>query len=145
MGVRAARLAATAVLPTPVGPTRTGVRCRVSGPTKPTFQFLFRQLHHAWPAVHVVRRQRRGEQPDNELAHLARVERLTGLDGGAAGVSRRKALEPVLPASEAAAGEIGHQLLQAARRLEPGMRIRRGVHDDAAAGERLDLEPDAGE
>src|SRR5687768_276357 len=97
IGVSAASATAVAVLPTPVGPTRTGVRERDSGlgAAKAAFQLLFGKLHHRRPAVDVVRRQRRGEQPHDELAHLARIERLSRLDGGAARVRCGEALEPV--------------------------------------------------
>src|SRR6266508_1249194 len=100
MGVRAASATATAVLPTPVGPTMTGVWCLVSGTAKPPFQFLFGELHHARPSVDVVCRQRRGEQPHDQLAHLARVERLSRLDRGSTCVGRSEALQPILPAAK---------------------------------------------
>src|SRR6266540_3089812 len=113
MGVRVARLEATAVLPTPVGPTMTGVR-------GVAFRMWFSQ--NAVPTL-----------------PSAAAPCSAGRDGGSAGVGRRKALEPVLPAAKAATGEIGNELLQAAGGLEAGMRVRRGVHDDAATGEWLDL------
>src|SRR6266852_10351 len=146
IGVRAASATATAVLPTPVGPTMTGVRCRVSGgAAKTPFQLFLWQLDHRGPAMHIVRRECGRQQPDDELAHLVAIECLAGLDRGPAGVRGGKTLEPILPAAEPAAGEIGDQLLQAARRFEPGMRIWRRMHHDAPAGERLDLVPDARE
>src|SRR3989442_10419608 len=143
MGVRAARLTATAVLPTPVGPTRTGVRCRVSGPTKPTFQFLFRKLHHARPAVDVVRRQRRRKKPHDQLAHLPGIQRLSRLDRRTTRVCRGKPLQAILPAAKPATGQIRDELLQAARGLEARVRVRGGMYDNAAPGERLDLVADA--
>src|SRR5438093_4862384 len=144
-GVWAARATATAVLPTPVGPTRTGVWCLVSGTAKPPFQFLFGELHHARAAVDVVRRQRRRQQPHDQLAHFVGVECLSRLDRRAARERGGKALQPILPAAEPPAREIGDELLQAARGLETRMGVRRGVHDDAAAGEGLDLVADARE
>src|SRR5882762_289303 len=143
MGVRAARATATAVLPTPVGPTRTGVRGLVSGTAKPTFQFLFGQLDHGRTAVDVVRRQRRREQPHDQLAHLAGVQRLSRFDRRTTRVGRGKALQTILPAAEPAARQIGDELLEAAGGLEARVRVRRRVHDNAAAGERLYLVADA--
>ena len=95
--------------------------------------------------MHVVRRECRGEQADDELAHLVGIERLPGLDGGTTRIRRGESFEPVLPPAKPAAGEIGDELLQAPRRLETWVGIRRRVHDDAAAGERLDFVPDARE
>src|SRR4051794_15287266 len=117
MGLRLASATATAVLPTPVGPTMTGVNGRTvgrsDGPSsraaKTTFQFLFGQLHHTRPAVHVMCWERRAEQAHHQLAHLVGIERLTGLDRRATGVSRGEPLEPVLPSAEAPAGEIGDE------------------------------------
>src|SRR5438105_3633976 len=168
-GARSASATATAVLPTPVGPTITGVRgrsvishakacarpalplrtvsCRAHpsgwGSPKTTFQFFFWQLDHRWPPVYVVRRQRCREEPDHELAHLAHVERLPSFDRCPARVRRGEALEPILPTTKAPTGEIGDELLQAATRLEAGMGIRSRVHHDAAAREWLDLKTDA--
>src|SRR5882672_4932982 len=136
---------ATAVLPTPVGPTRTGVWCLVSGPTKTAFQFFLRQLDHRRAPVHVVRRERRREQADDEPAHFVGVERLSRLDRRAARERGGKALQPILPAAEAPTRQIGDELLQAAGGLETRMRVRRGVYDDAAAGEWLHLVADARE
>ena len=95
--------------------------------------------------MHIVRRQRCGQQPDDELPHLIGVERLPRLDRGAACIRRGEPLQAVLPAAEPTAGEIGHELLQAARGFEARMRIGRRVHHDAASGERLDFIADAGE
>src|SRR5882757_9349654 len=168
MGASAASATATAVLPTPVEPTMTGVmgrslishakacarptlslrtvlrRAHPLGwrPSEPTLQFLFRKLHHGRPAMNIVRGQCRREQSHDQLAHFLDVERLPSLDRGAAGIGRGEPLEPVLPAAEAAAGEIGDELLETARRLEPRMRVRRRVDHDAAPGERLDLVAD---
>src|SRR5207247_882655 len=142
IGARAPSAAATAVLPTPVGPTSTGTRGR-SGSPKPPLQLVLRQLHDGRPAVHVVGRQGGAEDADDELPHLVRLEPLAGLDRGAAGEAGGEALQPVRPAAEAAAREIGHELLQAARRVEPRMRVGSGVNDDGAARERLDLVADA--
>src|SRR5579859_2437249 len=110
IGVSDASATATAVFPTPVGPTMTGVRCWESGPTKTAFQFFLWQLDHRRAAVHVVRGQRRGQQPRHELTHLVAVERLTRLDGGAAGIRGREPLQTILPAAEPAAREVGHEL-----------------------------------
>src|SRR5881409_2997367 len=139
IGVREASATATAVFPTPVGPTMTGVRSLASGAAKTAFQLVLWKLHHRRSAVHVVRGEGRGEQPHDELTHLVPIERLPSFDRGAARVGRGESLEAVLPAAEPAAREIGDELLQAARGLEPRMRIRGRVDDDAPARERLDL------
>src|SRR2546422_9862666 len=131
MGARAASAAATVVLPTPVGPTRTSTRGR-SGSPKPPLQLVLRQLHDGRPPVHVVGGQGGAEDAHDELPHLVRLEPLAGLDRGAAGESRGKALQPVRQAAEAAVREIGHELLQAARRVEPRMWVGCGVNDDGA-------------
>src|SRR2546427_5902297 len=73
MGSSAAQATATAVLPTPVGPTRTGTRGR-SAPPKSPLQLALRQLHDGGPPVHVVRGERRREQPAHEVAHLRQLE-----------------------------------------------------------------------
>src|SRR2546425_11370375 len=113
MGARAPSAMATAVLPTPVGPTRTGTRGR-SGSPKPPLQLVLRQLHDGRPPMHVVGRQSGTEDADHELPHLIRLEPLAGLDRGAAGEGRGEALQPVRQAAEAAARKISHELLQAA-------------------------------
>jgi len=95
--------------------------------------------------VHIVRGKRGAEEAHDELAHLVGIERLPGLDGGTTRIRRGESFEPVLPPAKPAAGEIGDKLLQAPRRLETWVGIRRRVDDDAAAGERLDFVPDARE
>src|SRR5438477_4116279 len=114
-GHRAASASATAVLPTAVGPTMTGTL----PPAKPALQLLARKLHDGRPPVHVVRRQIGGEEAQQQLPHLALVERLTRLDRGAAGVGRGEPLEPIGPAAEPSAGEIGHQLPETGAGVEP--------------------------
>src|SRR5947208_128890 len=126
MGSSAAHAAATAVLPTPVGPTTTGVRGGISGSPKSPLQLPARQLYDRGPAVHIVGRQRRGEQPEHELPHLLRLEPLARLDGRATGERRREALQPVGERAESPACEIGDELLEAARRVESGGNISRG-------------------
>src|SRR5262245_41775414 len=145
MGVRAARATATAVFPTPVGPTITGVGCRESGAAEPALKLFLRQLNHRWPSMHVVRWQRGAEEPNDQLTHLSGLERLTSLDRRATRIRRRKALEPVLPSAETAPSEVGDELLQATGSLETGMGVGGGVDDDAASRERLDLVTDAHE
>src|SRR2546428_12768358 len=139
IGVSEASATATAVLPTPVGPTMTGVRCRVSGGGKTPVQLFLWQLDHRGPAMHVVRGECGRKQPDEELAHLVGVECLARLDRGSAGVRRGKPPQTILPPAKPAAGGIGDPLLQAARRRETGVRIwGRGRHE-ASAGERAGL------
>src|SRR5689334_16204330 len=98
-GHRAASARATAVLPTAVGPTRTGTL----PPAKPSLQLLAGKLYDRRPAVHVVWRQVGREQPPQQLAHLGRLQPLARLDGRPAGVRRREPLETVGPAAEPAA------------------------------------------
>src|SRR5690349_9117660 len=142
MGCNAASAAATAVLPTPVGPTMTGTSGRSAAP-KPSLQLGARQLYDGGPPMDVVRGQRGGQQSYHELAHLVGIEMMSRLDRGAARVRRGEALQPVGPAAEAAAREIGHELLEAARRFEARMRIGRRRDDHAAARQRLQLEAHA--
>src|ERR687887_412347 len=111
IGVSAASATATAVLPTPVGPTMMGVRGAGLDPPKPAFQFLFRQLHHRRSPVHIVGRKCRREQSGDELSHFICVQRLARLDRRPARVHRREAFQAVLPPTESAAREIGDQLL----------------------------------
>ena len=66
-GQTAASASATAVFPTAVGPTSTGTLPAA----KPALQLLAWQLHDRRAAVHVVRRQIGGEEPEQQLAHLA--------------------------------------------------------------------------
>src|SRR3989454_2406537 len=108
MGARAPSAAATAVLPTPVGPTSTGTRGR-SGSPKPPLQLVLRQLHDGRPAVHVVGRQSGAEDADDELPHLVRLEPLAGLDRGAAGEGRGEALQPVRQTGRSTGRETGYQ------------------------------------
>src|SRR6266513_824294 len=145
IGRRSASAAATAVLPTPVGPTMTGVRCRMSGTAKPTFQFLFGKLHETRSAMDIVRGECGAQQSHDELAHFTRIERLSRLERRAARICRREALEPVLPSSKPSPRQIGDELLETATRFEARMRIRRRVNDDAASREWLDLKADARE
>src|SRR2546430_7585717 len=133
---------ATAVLPTPVGPTSTGTRGR-SAPPKPSLQLVLRQLYDRGPAVHVVRREGRGEQPAHQLPHLFELEPLARLDRGPACEGGGEALEPVRPTAESAAREIRHKLLETARGVEARVGVGGGVHDHRPAGKRLDLVPHA--
>src|SRR6266566_2470995 len=131
MGSSAAQAAATAVLPTPVGPTMTGTSggcANALAPPESAFQLPARQLHHRGPAVHVVGRQRRAEQPEHELAHLLHSQPLTRLDGGATRERRGEALQPVREPAEPSAREIGDELLKTARGVEAGMGVGRRMH-----------------
>src|SRR5256885_9109873 len=123
MGSSAAQATATAVLPTPVGPTRTGTRGR-SAPPKSPLQLALRQLHDGGPPVHVVRGERRREQPAHEVAHLRQLEVLSRLDRRPTGEHRSEALEPVreAPPPGPPAREVRHELLEAARCVEARMR-----------------------
>src|SRR6185295_9510795 len=106
MRLRLASATATAVLPTPVGPTITGVRCWVLGAAEPALKLFLGKLDHRRSPMNVMRRQRRAQQPHHQLAHFVHVERLSGLDRRATGVRSGKPLEPVLPPAKPAAGQI---------------------------------------
>src|ERR1051326_8547377 len=93
IGTLLASATATAVFPTPVGPTMTGVRCRVSGAGEASLKLFLGKLNHGRPAVHIVRGERGAQEPHDELPHLADVERLAGLDRRATRIGRRDALE----------------------------------------------------
>src|SRR5437899_9442659 len=145
IGTRAPIATATAVLPTPVGPTMTGVRGWGSGAAEAAFKLFLRELNEARTAMYVVRRQRCGEEPQDQLPHFSGVERLPGLDRCPARVGCGEPLETILPTTKPSPGEIGDELLKAATGLEAWMRIRSRMHHDAAAGEWLNLEADARE
>src|SRR3989442_5004624 len=119
MGSSAAQATATAVLPTPVGPTRTGTRGR-SAPPKSPLQLALRQPHDGGPPVHVVRGERRREQPAHEVAHLRQLEALSRLDRRPTGEHRSEALEPVreAPPPEPASRPGRPELLQATACVE---------------------------
>src|SRR3954466_2417224 len=117
-GQCAASASPTAVLPTAVGPTTTGILTAA----KPPLQLLARQLHDRGAPVHVMRRQLGGEEPQQQLAHLALVEPLPRLHRGPAGVRGGDPLEPVGPAAEAAARQIRDELPKAGARVEARMR-----------------------
>src|SRR5207253_9373253 len=93
---------ATAVLPTPVGPTSTGTRGR-SAPPKPSLQLVLRQLYDRGPAVHVVRREGRGEQPAHQRRHLFGLEPRACLERGPACEGAGEALVPFSPPAASAA------------------------------------------
>src|SRR5256885_11591902 len=103
MGASAAHAAATAVLPTPVGPTIAGtsggcatlLRTPHSAPPESAFQLRTRQLYHRGPAVHIVGRQRRAQQSDHELPHFLHLQPLARLHGGATPQRPGKPLQPV--------------------------------------------------
>src|SRR5438132_705268 len=142
MASRLPHATATAVLPTPVGPTSTGTKGR-SAPPKSSLQLFLRQLYDRGPPVYVVRRERRGEQPTHQLTHLLELEPLARLDRGAAREGGGEALEAVRPTAEPAAREVRHELLEAARGVEARVWIGGRMHDHGPAGKRLDLVPHA--
>src|SRR5439155_20266928 len=141
MGSSAAQATATAVLPTPVGPTRTGTRGR-SAPPKSPLQLALRQLHDGGPPVHVVRGERRREQPAHEVAHLRQFEVLSRLDRRPTGEHRSEALEPVreAPPPRPPPPEDRHDLLEAAPGAESRMRVGRRMHHHGPPEERRDSE-----
>src|SRR6267143_2217709 len=89
-GQCAARASASAVFPTPVGPTMTGT----SGlrAAKPALQLIPRELHDGGPAVDVVRGKLAGEEAREELPHLVGPQGLARLDGRPAGIRRGESL-----------------------------------------------------
>ena len=74
--------------------------------------------------------------------HLRLAQPLTRLDRRPACEGRREALEPIGPAAEASASEIGEGFPKAGDAIEPRMRRRNRVDHDGPSAERLDLEPD---
>src|SRR5256885_9118142 len=113
MAASSAHATATAVLPTPVGPTSTGTSGR-SAPPKSSLQLVLRQLYDRGPPVYVVRRERRAEQPTHQLTHLLELEPLARLDRGPAREGGGEALEAVRPNPEPAAPGDLHRLPEAA-------------------------------
>src|SRR6478736_7446491 len=77
---------ATAVFPTAVGPTSTGTRSL--SPAKPALQLFLGELDDRRAAMHIVRRERRGEQLAQQLTHLPLTEGLARLHRRLAGVGR---------------------------------------------------------
>src|SRR3989338_9477763 len=138
MGQWRARLTTTAVFPTPVGPTITGMTGL--GAAKSPFHFLAGKLDDGGAAMHVMRRQLAGKEPGQQVVDLVGAQQLARLDGGAARIGRGEALEPVVPAAESAPGEVGGQLLEAALGVEAGVRVRDRMDRDRSPPERLHLE-----
>src|SRR2546422_6400698 len=142
MGSSAAQATATAVLPTPVGPTRTGTRGR-SAPPKSPLQLALRQPHDGGPPVHVVRGERRREQPAHEVAHLRQLEVLPRLDRRPTGEHRSEALEPVreAPPPGPAARGARHGPLEAGRGAEGRLRVGGRLPPPGPPGEGPDSVP----
>src|SRR5439155_7149716 len=134
-GQWAARARATAVFPTAVGPTRTGTLAAA----KPALQLLARQLDDRRAAMYVVRREVGREELQQQLTHLALFQVLPGLDGRPAGERCGEVLQPVGPAAEPSACEIGHELLEARARVESRVRGRHRVEHHRAPPECLRL------
>src|SRR5439155_23600048 len=107
---------------------------RSSPPPNPPVQLIPGQLHDRRPPVHVVRRERRRQEPAHELAHLLDLEPLACLDRCPPGEAGREALESFGPAAEAAAPEIRYQLLESARRVKPRVRGGGLFHDHGPPG-----------
>src|SRR2546430_17023654 len=115
MGSSAAHAAATAVLPTPVGPTITGVRGGISGSPKSPLQLALGQLYDPGPAVHVVGRQCRAEQAEPELPHPLHLEPLARLEGRGTAERPPEAPPPLGERAESPSGAIGAHVPRAAR------------------------------
>ncbi len=98
------------------------------------------ELHDRAAPVHIVRRQRRGGERDEECAHLAGRKNLTRLDRSLAGERGRESLVPRRHASIAIAAQRVERLAQAAWRVEARMRHRHATHDQRMPSESLDLE-----
>src|SRR5437867_1734662 len=142
IGTRAPIATATAVLPTPVGPTMTGVRGWGSGAAEAAFKLFLRELNEARTAVYVVRRQRCSEEPQDQLPHFSGVERLPGLDRCPARVGCGDPPETILPTTKPSAGAIDDELHKPTTRREARMRTRSRMHHDPRAAGGLD--PEAG-
>src|SRR5437879_12179580 len=81
MASRSPHATATAVLPTPVGPRSTGTKGR-SAPPKSSLQLFLRQLYDRGPPVYVVRRERSGEEPTQQLKALHELDPQSTLTRG---------------------------------------------------------------
>ena len=88
-----------------------------------------------------------GSSVANRRSSSSRISRwssrLARLDRRAAGVRGREPLEPVGPAAEPAAGQVGHQLPEAGAGVEPRVGRRHRVQHHRPPAERLGLEADA--
>src|SRR5690606_9844878 len=130
---------ARAVLPVAVAPVMTRASAM---PAEAALQLFEREADDRRAAVHVVVWQLGREEALEERFHFLSRERLARLDGGLARERHRHPLVLVARGARevAARGELRDHFAQAALRVEPGMRIRCGAHDDAARTERLDFE-----
>src|SRR5262245_20418797 len=90
-------------------------------PAKPALQLLAGQLHDRCPAVNVVRGKRSLEQAKQQQPHLGLAQWLTSLDGCAASIACGESFEPVGPAAETSAGQVGDGLAKAGSSVEPRM------------------------
>src|SRR5688572_660199 len=107
-GTRAARATAAAVLPTPVGPAITSSGGRAAAiPLESTLPLprplqlapdvVHRHAAHDGPSVRAEVRRACLREIGHEPLHLLAGERRGGLDGGAAGDERERAVHRRLP------------------------------------------------
>jgi hypothetical protein len=83
----------------------------------------------------IVGRKGRLKHLLQEPSHFVLVEWRATLHRRSAGISHRKALQPVGPPREAPASEIGDELGKTGSRIEPRMGRRHGVDHDGSTSE----------
>src|SRR5690348_15632737 len=137
----AASAIARADFPAAVGPTMTRMTSsrRASGATKAALHLAPGELHDRRAAMHVVRREPRVAQRDEERAHLVGRERVPRLHRGLARHGREHALVSRGGGGDAIAGEGRERLAEATLRVEATMRRGDGVDRDGVAAEGRDL------
>src|SRR5688500_4694756 len=133
---RSASARASDDLPAAVGPQMT----RTLSSAKSAIELVPRELHDRGASVHVVRRETRRRERQEQRAHLARREDVAGLDGRLARDGRGEALVPGRGARHAVAGERIECLAKAAQGIEAWMRHRHAGDDQRVSTEHLDLE-----
>src|SRR5258708_10474839 len=129
---------AIALFPAAVGPQMTAT---TSAPPEPPLKLFPGQLYDGRATVHVVRRQGRIAQSDEQRAHLARRELVARLDRRLARDRRRESLVPAHRGPRAVAGQGRERVAKTAFGVETRMRHRHRAHEQRITAESLDLEP----
>src|SRR3954471_7323338 len=105
--VRSASSRPIAVFPAAVGPQITPT---TSASSETTLKLLPGELDDRGPAMHIVRRQRRVAERDEQGAHFAGGQRLSGLDRRLAGNRRGETLVAARRRRRAIAGQRGQRV-----------------------------------
>src|SRR5882724_5552591 len=164
MAICRASWTATAVLPTPVGPTRTSsggrpttcapapVLCRATAlatepalPRAPELPFYVAQRQAAddRPAVWAEVRRFRDGQIRDEPRHLLALQRGVRLDGRVAGHEGQRAVQQRLRLAFAGAVDVLHERLDEPPRLLPPEQRGHRAQDDGGAAPALESEAQA--